>query len=159
MATVTKHLKGTNAVPIAHDIDSKMLIFRNTIDFGVAANSVSAAATVQVLNIPARTHIFGTYNDVITKEWPTTAPGIIGDGADPNGWHTTSACQANTIAITRDNGAFSQTQTGSGTTNADQIEGKFYPTADTIDYVPTIAMNAAKIQFIARGVNIPESQI
>ncbi|MGR3302388.1 MAG: hypothetical protein ACUZ8I_07765 [Candidatus Scalindua sp.] len=115
-----------------------------TIDFSVAANSVSGADILQVIPIPAGAFVLGAYVNAITNE---TSTALLGDGANTGGYLGTF-CDLN-ITVTYVSGAgvtvLSTTVTETRGVYGRQ-GGKYYPLADTLDLIPTSALNTAKVK-------------
>ncbi len=115
-----------------------------TIDFSVAANSVSNADVLQVVPIPAGMFVQGAYVNAITNE---TSTALLGDG-DNTGGYLGTFCDLN-VTITY--------VSGSGDTVVDPTTittrgayarqgGKYYPVADTLDFIPTNTLNTGKVK-------------
>lgn len=116
-----------------------------TQDFSVAANSVSNADVLQMIQIPAGMLVLGAYVKTITAE---TSTGQLGDGADPNGWLGTSQCNLNSTATNVAVGVVEASVGGTVTIQSPYRAqgGKFYPVADTLDFIPTATLNSAKVR-------------
>ncbi len=127
----------------------KFVLLQRTRDFSVAANTVTAADVLQMINIPANFLALGVLVEVQTKEWTTSTPIQVGDGADTDGWLTTAQCNLNTVlstlslidAYTRDSTTVQTVVSAYGSAG-----GKFYSAADTIDVIPNDSLDAAKIR-------------
>lgn len=117
----------------------KLVLLQRTRDFSVAANTVTAADVLQMINVPAGFLALGVLVETQTVEWSTSTPCQVGDGADTDGWLTTTQCDLNSTSTDICN-----------TTSAYGIalggRGKFYPVADTIDVIPNNDLDAAKIR-------------
>ena len=115
-----------------------------TIDFSVAANSVSNADVLQVVPIPAGMFVQGAYINAITQE---TSTAVLGDGSDTGGWLGTF-CDLN-VTLTYVSGS-GDTTTGVTTITTRgayaRQGGKYYPLADTLDLIPTNTLNSAKVK-------------
>lgn len=122
----------------------KMVLLQRTRDFSVAANTVTAADVLQMLNVPAGFFCMGVFVDTQTVEWSTSTPCQVGDGADTDGWLTTSMCLLNNTATD-----FCSSTSAYGALLSGR--GKFYPSADTIDIIPKISLDAAKVRVGAWG--------
>lgn len=127
---------------------NKVFVLANTIDHSLPANQLGAADVAQVLNIPAGFLVLRAGHNVLTPEGATAA-GTLGDGADVDGYLTNSnlnavATQLSALALTE---AAPNTVTG-------YSNGKFYATADTIDYVATQAVDAAKVRYFAIVIDL-----
>ncbi len=118
------------------------VLLQRTIDFGVTANSVVSGDTVQCLNVPAGFLSSGAAVEIQTVEATTSAAGTLiqlGDGADVDGYLTTSMCDLSTIATNICNSTSAY-----GALNG--YRGKFYSAADTIDLFPQGTLNGAKVR-------------
>jgi hypothetical protein len=122
----------------------KMVLLQRTRDFSVAANTVTAADVLQMLNVPAGFFCMGVFVETQVAEWPTSTPCQVGDGVDTDGWLTTTMCNLNTTSTD-----FCSTTAVYGARNSGR--GKFYPVADTIDIIPVADLDAAKIRVGAWG--------
>jgi hypothetical protein len=122
------------------------------IDFSVAANSVSNGDILQCIPIPAGAFVMGAYVNAITQE---TSTALLGDG-DNTGGYLGTFCDLN-VTITYVSGAgntvLSVTTTITRGAYARQ-GGKYYPLADTIDFIPTNTLNTAKVKVGAWGFMI-----
>ncbi len=108
-------------------------------DFSVAANTVTAADVLQMIDVPAGFLALGVLVETQTVEWSTSTPLQVGDGADTDGWLTTAMCNLNSTSTDMCN-----TTSAYGIMNGGR--GKFYPVADTIDIIPNNDLDAAKIR-------------
>ena len=114
-----------------------------TIDFSVSANSVSGADVLQVIPIPAGAFVMGAYVNAITNE---TSTALLGDGVDTGGYLGTF-CDLN-VTITYVSGSGNTVLSTTLTTTRGAYArqgGKYYPLADTLDFIPTSALNSAKV--------------
>lgn len=100
-------------------------------EFDASRRNLAAADVVEVVNIPAGTHVTAVFAEVLTTDATMTFD--IGDGADPDGY--VAAADAATAA----------TVMGAGTLAS---SGKLYTAADTIDLaVPaTKALDTLKVR-------------
>jgi len=127
----------------------KFVLLQRTRDFGVAANTVTAADVLQMIDVPANFLALGVLVEVQTKEWTTSTQVQVGDGDNTDGWLTTSQCNLNTVtstlsiidAYTRDSTTVQTVVSAYGSAG-----GKFYSVADTIDVIPVNDLDAAKIR-------------
>lgn len=117
----------------------KMVLLQRSRDFSVAANTVTAADVLQMINVPAGFLAMGVLVETQTVEWSTSTPCQVGDGADTDGWLTTAMCNLNSTStdICSTTSAYGAALSG---------RGKFYPVADTIDVIPNNDLDAAKIR-------------
>lgn len=106
-----------------------------TIDFSVTANSVSNGDVLQVVPIPAGMFVQGAYVNVITQE---TSTALLGDGDSTGGWLGTFTDLNVTITY------ICNSTTTYGQQN--NSRGKYYPLADTLDFIPTNTLNSAKVK-------------
>jgi hypothetical protein len=123
-------------------------LFRE-VDFSVSANSVSNAAVVPVLPIPAGAFVMGAYVNAITNE---TSTALLGDGANTGGYLGTF-CDLN-VTITYVSGSGNTVLSTTVTTTRGAYArngGKYYPVADNIDLIPTNTLNTAKVSVGAWG--------
>lgn len=129
-------LPSENAMPV---------FFHNerTIDFSVAANSVSNGDVLQVVAIPAGAFVQGAYLKSITNE---TSTALLGDGANTGGYLGTF-CDLNvTVTYVSGSGNTVLNSTVTVTRGAYARQGgKYYPVADTLDLIPTNTLNSAKV--------------
>ncbi len=137
MATRDLTLGGTVLVS-DHD-KPKFALLQRTRDFSVAANTVTAADVLQMINIPAGFFVCGVLVETQVREAHTSTPVQVGDGADSDGWLTTAMCNLNTIQT-----QFCNSTSAYGALNTGR--GKFYSAADTIDVVPNGDLGSAKIR-------------
>lgn len=127
---------------------NKHFVIKNTVDFSIAANALGAAEVGEVLNIPAGFFVLKAGHVVHTPEGAAAA-GTLGDGSDVDGYLTNSnlnaaAAQMSSLALTE----------GTPNTVAGYSGGKYYAAADTIDYVATNAVDAAKVTFFAIVIDL-----
>lgn len=105
-----------------------------TIDFSVAANSVSNGDVLQCVPIPAGMFVEGAYLNSITAE---TSTALLGDG-DSTGGYLGTFCDLNVTITYISNSTTAYGQQNNG-------RGKYYPVADTLDLIPTNTLNSAKV--------------
>jgi hypothetical protein len=117
----------------------KVVLLQRSRDFSVAANTVTAADVLQMVNVPAGFLALGVLVETQTVEWSTSTPIQVGDGDDTDGWLTTAMCNLNSTSTDLCNSTSAY-----GAANAGR--GKFYPVADTIDVIPNTDLDAAKIR-------------
>ncbi len=117
----------------------KFTLLQRTRDFSVAANTVTAADVLQMINIPAGFFVLGVLVETQTVEWSTSTPLQVGDGADTDGWLTTAMCNLNSTSTDVCNSTSLYGALNGG-------RGKFYPVADTIDVIPNDSLDAAKVR-------------
>lgn len=144
MATDDLTLGGTSTRLPSENAMPTFFHLEKTIDFSVAANSVSNADVLQCVPIPAGAFVQGAYVNAITQE---TSTALLGDG-DNTGGYLGTFCDLN-VTITY--------VSGSGDTVVDPTTittrgayarqgGKYYPVADTLDLIPTNTLNSAKVK-------------
>jgi hypothetical protein len=117
----------------------KMVLLQRSRDFSVAANTVTAADVLQMVNIPAGFLALGVLVETQTVEWSTSTPCQVGDGNDTDGWLTTAFCNLNSTSTDICNSTSLYAVENAG-------KGKFYPVADTIDVIPNNDLDAAQIR-------------
>lgn len=142
MADLTKG--GTAGLPYGER--AKCYVLRNTVDF--SETNLASAAVGQVLNIPAGVLVLRAGHRTITAEGATAA-GTLGDGADVDGYLTASnlnsvATQISGLTLTE----------GAPNTVTGYSNGKFYATADTIDFIPANDLDAAVVEFFAVCIDL-----
>lgn len=138
----------TSRLPSDSAFPSFFHLFRE-VDFSVAANSVSNAAVVPVIPIPAGAFVMGAYVNAITNE---TSTALLGDGDDTGGYLGTF-CDLN-VTITYVSGSGNTTLSTTVTQTRGSYArqgGKYYPVADNIDLIPTNTLNTAKVSVGAWG--------
>ncbi len=128
---------GGNTLVSEKDIP-KFVLLQRTRDFSVAANTVTAADVLQMVNVPAGFLALGVLVETQTVEWSTSTPCQVGDGATTDGWLTTVQCNLNSTSTDISSSAVYGALNGG--------RGKFYPVADTIDVIPNNDLDAAKIR-------------
>lgn len=146
----TKNLTKGGATGLPYGARAKCFVIKNTIDHSITANNLAAADVAQVLNVPAGTLVLRAGHKVLTVEGGTAA-GTLGDGADVDGFLTASnlnsaATQISGLALAE----------GTPNTVVGYSGGKFYSAADTIDYVATDAVDAAKVCYFAVCVDLSD---
>lgn len=144
--TLNRTKGGTIGVPYGDH--TRFAVIERVIDF--ALEPAGAGDTVQTINIPAKFRVLNAGHEVI-KPQGATAAGTLGDGDDPDGYVTASnlnaaagSVQLNALALTE----------GTPNTVTGYSNGKFYAAADTLDYVTTQALNAAKVRFFVVGIDL-----
>ncbi len=124
------------------------VMLQRAYDFGVAGNTVSAADVLQMIDVPAGFMALGVLLETQTVEWGTTTPCQVGDGADTDGWIASVNCNLNSTST--DVSALEFTVSPEGTVTQVNVYagngGKFYPVADTVDVIPQIALDTAKVR-------------
>lgn len=149
MATYTDTLgfnKGTATTgPLPHDALNKVGVISVDLDFAAittarsdaGATALGAGDILQVIDLPAKTHVLVAGIDVTTAEGGTLTLDL-GDGGDPDGYLdgvdgnvATSYASALTLAE------------GTPNTITGYSEGKYYSAADTIDLVMVNATDTA----------------
>ncbi len=138
----------TSRLPSDSAFPSFFHLFRE-VDFSVAANSVSNAAVVPVIPIPAGAFVMGAYVNAITNE---TSTALLGDG-DNTGGYLGTFCDLN-VTITYVSGSGNTVLSTTVTTTRGAYArngGKYYPVADNIDLIPTNTLNTAKVSVGAWG--------
>lgn len=126
-------LGGTTKLP--NDSKDKGFVISREIDFTDPAYAHASLDVLSVLNIPAGTFVLRAGHKVLTVEGATAA-GTLGDGADPDGF--VAASNLNALGVTLSAGV-----------TVGYALGKLYTTADTLDYVATNGLDAAKVRFFA----------
>lgn len=147
MATRDLTLGGTTLV--SEKDMPKLVLLQRTRDFSVAANTVTSGDVLQMINVPAGFLALGVLVETQTKEWSTSTPCQVGDGANTDGWLTTAQCNFNSTSTnisiidpyTRDSTTVQTVVSVYGSAGA-----KWYPVADTIDLIPAADLDAAKIR-------------
>ncbi len=144
MATDDLTLGGTVSRLLSDSGSPSFVRLSKTIDFNVAANSVSNADVLQVVPIPAGMFVLGAWVNAIKNE---TSTAKLGDGDNTGGWLGT-LCDLN-VTITYVSGS-GDTTTGATTLTTRgayaRQGGKYYPVADTLDFIPTNTLNTAKVK-------------
>jgi hypothetical protein len=145
----TKNLTLGGATLVSDHNKPKFVLLQRTRDFSVAGNTTSAGDTLQMINVPANFLALGVLVEVQTKEWTTSTQIQVGDGTDPDGWLTTAQCNLNTqlstLSIT-DAVTYDDTTVTTVNSVYGSQGGKFYSEADTIDVIPTDALDNAKLR-------------
>lgn len=108
----------------------------NTLDFSVT--NVSSSDVVQALKIPALAFVHNVFVVIRTAEGGTCTA-TVGDGDSANGWD----------ASTDFNAAANTETAGLAGTDSFATAGKFYASADTIDFTMNNDADAAKVTIIA----------
>lgn len=129
MATVTTFLARQSE---NQNVLGKMHYAYNTLDFSVT--NVAASDVVQALKIPALAFVTNVFVVVRTAEGGTCTA-AVGDADSSNGWD----------ASTDFNAAANVETAGLAATDSFATAGKFYASADTIDFTMDHAADAAKI--------------
>jgi hypothetical protein len=137
MATRDLTLGGT--VLVSEKDMPKVVLLQRSRDFSVAANTVTAADVLQMIDVPAGFLAMGVLVETQTVEWSTSTPCQVGDGADTDGWLTTAMCNLNSTSTDICNSTSAYGALNGG-------RGKFYPVADTIDVIPNNDLDAAQIR-------------
>jgi hypothetical protein len=112
---------------------NKIFLLSNTVSLA-DTNSV-ASDTLQVLDIPANTHVLNVYVRVTTIE-DSALTATVGDGTDPNGWdNSVNFASAGYYTGMSDTDPYTDGEANSLTAPS----GKIYTAADTIDLVMSAA--------------------
>ena len=143
MATDDLTYGGTLTRLLSENARPAFVRLERTIDFSVAANSVSNGDVLQVVPIPAGMFVMGAYCNAITNE---TSTALLGDGANTGGYLGTFLDL--NVTITYVSGAGNTVLSTTLTTTRGAYArngGKYYPVADTLDLIPTNTLNSAKV--------------
>ena len=111
----------TTGVQPVLELGHRVMKAENKVDFSETA--ASSGDVCQVLDIPAEAKVNRVDTVIVTAEGAAVS-GTVGDGTSPAGWDATVS--ANGAA-----GTLTSSQPGVDTYGY----GKFYPAADTIDFV------------------------
>ena len=130
MATKDKTVGGTGV--LAANDSGEGFTLKGEIDFAV--DNQSSGDIIQLISIPADTHVLAVDTKVVTAEGGTLTY-ESGDAVDPNGWD--AAVDGNVAGSVQGNGAFASDG------------GKLYTSADTLDIVINNDADKAKIQMFA----------
>src|SRR5574341_2142166 len=133
MATITSFVSGTQE---HQDLMGRAVGAYNTLDFSIT--NVASADVVQALKIPANSLVSNVYVVIRTAEG-ATCTATVGDGDDTNDWD----------ASVNFNAAANTETAGLQGTDANATNGKFYTSADTIDFTMNNAASTAKVTIIA----------
>jgi hypothetical protein len=101
-------------------------ILEKVVDFSViaAAVTIGTTDTVQVLKLPASTHVSGAGYEILTAETTNTSAQVeLGDGVDPNRWVASGVVSSTGVSASV------------ATTSA---LGHTYASADTIDLLISV---------------------
>ena len=101
-------------------------ILEKVVDFSViaAAVTIGTTDTVQVLKLPASTHVSGAGYEILTAESTNTSAQVeLGDGVDPNRWVASAVVSSTGVSASV------------ATTSA---LGHTYASADTIDLLISV---------------------
>jgi len=133
MTTFTTYANGTSTVNTAVAAASFPAVTTLEQTFDATKRVLAAADVVELISIPAGTHVLNVYVEVLEGEAAQTLN--VGDGVDPDGY-----VAAATVATT-----------GARVLGAGAIVGKLYSAADTIDIaVPaTMAYASLKVRVVA----------
>lgn len=122
----------TDNVPVTKLIGTNIVKAEVLIDF--SATGASAGDAVEALNIPANAKVMEVHSVIVTAEGD--AGNIdIGDGAGTDSWDANVDINAAAATAARSLPG----------TDAYATTGKFYAAADTIDVIPSINVDTAKI--------------
>ncbi len=152
MATRDLTLGGTTLV--SDHNKPQFVMLQRTRDFAPAANTITSGDVLQMIDVPATFLALGVLVEVQTKEWTTSTPVQVGDGASTDGWLTTAQCNFNTISTTLSQiDPFTRDSTTVQTVVSEfgSAGGKFYSAADTIDIIPQASLDAAKVRIAVWG--------
>lgn len=133
MATYTTYANGTSTVNSAMAAASFPAITTLEQTFDATKRTLAAADVVEMISVPAGTHVHNVYIEVLEGEAAQTLN--VGDGADPDGF--VAAADVST--------------TGTRALGAGVAIGKLYTAADTIDLeVPaTMAYTTLRVRVVA----------
>ena len=85
-------------------------ILEKVVDFSViaAAVTIGTTDTVQVLKLPASTHVSGAGYEILTAETTNTSAQVeLGDGVDPNRWVASAVVSSSSGATEATSSVFS----------------------------------------------------
>jgi hypothetical protein len=143
------NLTQTNTTGVVDGSTGREIVFINTIDFSVAANSLISTDIGQMILLPAKFWMttFGIRLDVAQG---ATCTAVFGDGAGANDWLATA------VDLNGTPGAFFQSGKIQAAATPDTFldlyhPGKYYPDVDTIDIDPAHTVDAAQITVFAKG--------
>ncbi len=143
MATDNLTLGGTLSRLLSDSARPAIVRIARTIDFNVAANSVSNADVLQCVPIPAGMFVMGAYLNSIKNE---TSTALLGDGDSTGGWLGTF-CDLNVTVTYVSGDGVTLTPSNTVTYRGEYArKGKYYPVADTLDLIPTNTLNSAKVK-------------
>lgn len=146
----TQDLTTGGALGISHYALGEEFNFSQVFDLSVTASA--ASDVLQLIDIPAKTLVKSVHVVMLTAE-DSTLTATCGDGTDPNGWISTLDLEgaANTVYSS----GHLMTEAAPNTHADAYHPGKYYATADTIDF--TMSANAgdtAKFLVVVNGVNV-----
>jgi hypothetical protein len=144
MATKDIRIGSATSGLISDHDKPKVALLERERDFSVTGNTVAASDVVQFLNVPAGFLVQGALVETLTVEWSTSTPCQLGDGNDTDGYLTTALCNLNSTSTDI---ATSTVAYGGG-------RGKYYPAADSIDLIPNVALDAAKVRVAVWGLQL-----
>ena len=135
MTTFTTYANGTSTVNTAVAAASFPAVTTLEQTFDATKRVLAATDVVELISIPAGTHVLNVYVEVLEGEATAAQTLNVGDGVDPDGY-----VAAATVATT-----------GARVLGAGAIVGKLYSAADTIDIaVPaTMAYASLKVRVVA----------
>jgi hypothetical protein len=132
MALITSF---TDSAPTMQRLGGEMVLVTKELDFSVT--NAAIADVVEAISIPAGAFVTGVWTYINTAEGGV-ATADVGDGADANGWDAV-------VNLNATAGTVARTLQG---TDAYAV-GKYYSSEDTIDIVPTAALDACVVTVIA----------
>ncbi len=138
MATISTFLTG-QAISAGQSIGGNSFHAENILDFAVT--NAATSDVVQALKVPANAFVKNVWAQCLTAEG-ATATANIGDADDIDGWDATININS-AVKIIKGDGAY--------------VGGKVYTAADTIDFIPTADLDAAKVRIVAEYVVLEQS--
>ena len=124
---------------------------------GLGSDSSTATGTIPVFSAPAKCMVLAAEANVVTAMTGSSAE-ELGDGSDPNGWlldgfAASAGFYPTSAATAASAGVYAQ---AAGATDALDVtrEGKFYSSADTIDFEITGTATAGKVVFIIKFMRL-----
>lgn len=132
MATFNTYANGTSTVNSAVAAASFPAVTTLEQTFDATKRSLAAADVVEMISVPAGTHVHAVYWEVLSVDAAQTFD--VGDGTDVDGFVAAASAATATKGL------------GAGI-----AVGKFYAAADTIDlHVPaTMALDTLKVRVVA----------
>jgi hypothetical protein len=147
MATLDFTAGGTTG--IADDKVGKEVILERELDFSKAAYAgVAGSDIVQMLNLPIGFHAEKLTVLVKTAEGSAGTMNF-GDEVDPNGW--LDSVDVNAVGYTISSPVLTEGTPNVHTNAFVGTGGKRYAAADTLDMIPTIALDTAVIKVFLKG--------
>ncbi len=134
MATTTDLITGSATLGVAENKSGQLVVFERRVDVG--ANSVSSDDIFQVISIPAGFHVIGAMFQIITAG-TATVKFSLGTGADVD----------SLIVANLGDAAINTVYSGDGTKLTDE-NGLYFPAADTIDFVESVAKDILGVYIV-----------